>query len=236
MRDALTAVLTAALPHLRVQETRVSPAVEAKQRYEDGEEEYSDAVEHPEAGEPLTTSPAPRPVVDREALVKAAANAIYRVRWEGSPPEFTSDAYESCEEEAGAVIDALALLPTVSRLADLLAALPHLRVQETPEPGDLHRALEKALDDELCTCEQCEDDGYNDGVRSVIKAVQAVLAEHPTPAPRPVVDREALVKAIHDVAVATDLAKYFKHGDLRRFADAILALLPTEEDTKGEGS
>jgi hypothetical protein len=30
---------------------------EARQRYHDGEEEYSDAVEHPEAGEPLLLTP-----------------------------------------------------------------------------------------------------------------------------------------------------------------------------------
>lgn len=36
---------------------QISPATEARQRYEDGEEEYSDAVEHPETGEPLILAP-----------------------------------------------------------------------------------------------------------------------------------------------------------------------------------
>lgn len=117
------------------------------------------------------------------------------------------------------------------------AVLPHLRVQETPAPGELHKALEKALDDELCTCEQCEDgDKYNDGVRSVIKAVQAVLSAHPAPTPRPVVDREALVTEVvakfHVLHPRIpDLDKGDCHCELlaQLAADAVLALPPTEE-------
>jgi hypothetical protein len=49
--------------------------------------------------------------------------------------------------------------------------------------------------------------------------------------PQPMADREALVKVINDVAVATGLAKYFKSGgvedpsDLEEFVAAVMELI-----------
>lgn len=114
------------------------------------------------------------------------------------------------------------------------AALPHLRVQETPalELAESARAIAARLRIDLESVDR-EDAriALGNSARDVIRLAELIEAPHP----RPVVDREALRDQISDRlrdfgvshdALTPDLAR-------REIADAALALLPTEE---GEGA
>lgn len=124
------------------------------------------------------------------------------------------------------------------------AALPHLRVQETrpdrlrEKLAELHKPYVDEWDTERC--DNCLVPWPCD--------TSELLAAYPTPAARPVVDREALATLAADWRQSADEDERYLNTKVhasevhdvmasvrinREHADAILALLPTEEDTKG---
>lgn len=94
----------------------------------------------------------------------------------------------------------------------LEAALPHLRVQEAGVV-DLAGALRETVD--------------------AARARRLGSAGQAAPHPRPVVDREALRSRLWDSLAGSGLRDVFRDELAEAQADAILALLPTEE---GKGS
>lgn len=119
----------------------------------------------------------------------------------------------------------------------ILAALPHLRVQETP--AGLREALEEALatvETGIARSTKPDREGFLTTSR-----IRWMLANHPAPHPRPVVDREAINHALnlhwwdedeHPCACGFDFIAVGQSFKMH-LADIIAALLPTEE---GEGS
>lgn len=109
------------------------------------------------------------------------------------------------------------------------AALPHLRVQETPR--------------EHAVCNACGWDGHPgyDTCPSCGKDELNYFTPASAPHPRPVVDREAVIQALAGEVRGWPVDAGLPHhpDDARvvqtfaRLADAVLALLPTEE---GDGS
>ena len=108
----------------------------------------------------------------------------------------------------------------------LTAALPHLRVQGTAPTEEELGFVEVALQ---------AVDGGNAGHWPTVAGYLAdeVRRLRATPAPRPVVDREGVLRLISDFTREDEAFTSYHAGNL---TDQILALLPTEEDTKGEGS
>lgn len=130
--------------------------------------------------------------------------------------------------------------------AALAAALPYLRVQETrvelPE----------------CTCDGAPVYPWDhrhtcDSWTPAPLPKPTMHSDDPPPAPRPVVDREALQAAIAGATGHISELDQHEEGEweegctacagwgypcatLSAAVNAVLALLPTEEDTKGEGS
>lgn len=149
----------------------------------------------------------------------------------------------------------------LARRALSAAALPHLRVQETPVL-DLTEAEVAGLNEQIADTswvqgedadlETADDVERRDGwYRLAVNRGQgdefiAMLAHErrlpasrdertAAPHPRPVVDREALADRLHRATCMTSPSEHCtgpKEVDYVR-ADAVLALLPTEE---GEGS
>ena len=118
----------------------------------------------------------------------------------------------------------------------LAAALPHLRVQETRPRPVTDEAVELALKGQ-----QGFIDSYGTGYpKSAMKTalVAALPLLRGAPAPRPVVDREALARLIRSGYNAMlcngDIPGWTIQEEVSKVADAILALLPTEEDTRLE--
>ena len=147
--------------------------------------------------------------------VEAAAHVLY-----------ARDGYGPWEHEELDV-----LLTYRARAAEALAAaLPHLRVQETPGLRELvsycrEREVYKGRDNEIGA-----DTAYGD----VADRIEEMLA---TPAPRPVVDRYQLITVLEGFGQepdGEDEGWVFFADEPGDIADAILALLPTEEDIKGE--
>lgn len=129
--------------------------------------------------------------------------------------------------------------PTGRMRAALAAALPHLRVQETPTILATGEMPGCALCDGLpghMDCPTCRGTGRLLAPEPVAVTLTGHGAQFVTgttftasasPAPRPVVDRGALVKAFGVVYLENIL---FDH-EIETLADAVLSLLPTEEDT-----
>ena len=112
------------------------------------------------------------------------------------------------------------------------AALPHLRVQETP-PVVSAQAVSDVLR-EFANGEPVDDDGWVLFADELSDFHGALLAAGVfAPAPRPVVDRRELLKLLEREGVTTTRVM----GELayrQELADAILALLPTEEVAGGQ--
>lgn len=115
----------------------------------------------------------------------------------------------------------------------IAAALPHLRVQETP--AGLREALEEALatvETGIARSTKPDREGFLTTSR-----IRWMLANHPAPHPRPVVDREAINHALnlhwwdedeHPCACGFDFIAVGQSFKMH-LADIIAALLPTEE-------
>ena len=117
----------------------------------------------------------------------------------------------------------------------LAAALPHLRVQETPEASALDVIAAAVGSQDAHLTVDC--DIHEPLPRIYARAVAAALEANgyritpATPAPRPVVDRGAIWRALYDV---WQNPKERPIDFASEGADAILALLPTEEGPSGQ--
>jgi len=149
-----------------------------------------------------------------EAAIKAAATALAEGGWSAS------------------------LFEDYARLA-VTAALPHLRVQETPGAklaviDALKRAdgfrvgIGHAVHGYDAGCPVCQ--GSPSGIAEVLSAA-GILG---SPAPRPVVDREAMRSRLWDSLAGSGLRGIFRDELAEAQADAILSLLSTEEASGGE--
>lgn len=158
-------------------------------------------------------------------------------------PEIPEEAVAAVAAVLNDWFDVPVSAPAVSREA-LTAALPHLRVQETPAADVSAKVIREHEPRPFgCACGAQIGDDIDRRWHLVNQAIRAAQAA--APAPRPVVDREALIRTFLETFEAGGLWDGLEPEAYKirwrtkwatTFADRVLALLPTEEDTKGEGS